>query len=129
MDGMAGVKIAVNVAMGDGETANFSRVGPVVQQYLHEPVGAEARDHPGEGGNEASGSELVEPLHDLVHALAYEGLDALRVDRHLQQVAELVLLGAGLEGREARVAEDLLHGAQYRALHSSSTAPRPLEPR
>jgi ABC-2 type transport system permease protein len=35
MDGMAGVKIAVNVAIGDGETANFARVGPVVQEYLN----------------------------------------------------------------------------------------------
>jgi len=34
MDGMAGVKIAVDVAMGDGETADFSRVGAVVQEYL-----------------------------------------------------------------------------------------------
>jgi len=34
MDGMSGVKIAVDVAMGDGETADFSRVGLVVQEYL-----------------------------------------------------------------------------------------------
>ncbi len=34
MDGMAGVKIAVDVAMGDGEPTDLSRVGLVVQEYL-----------------------------------------------------------------------------------------------
>ena len=71
--------------------------------------------------------QLVEPLQHLVHALADERLDALRLDGQLQQVAELV----GQVSKEERLelAEDPLHGAQYRALHSGFTAPAEMSTR
>jgi ABC-2 type transport system permease protein len=38
MDGMSGVKIAVNVALDEGGPANYALVGQVVQQYLDESL-------------------------------------------------------------------------------------------